>query len=97
MSITAPSPAEIIWRQIELGVKMSLGVRKQHQDFSGRQLIMSVGPNNSRYEVAISLNGRDTYDISLSKGAKGVVWERLDIYAEMLNETLLRMESENWG
>lgn len=76
---------------------MSLGVRKQHQDATGRSLIMNVGANNSRYEVTITLNGRDTYDIVLRKGVKGIVWERQDIYAEYLNEVLLRMESQNWG
>lgn len=97
MNTQTPTPAQIIWKQIQLGVKMSLGVRKQHQDSTGRALVMNVGPNNSRYEVTISLNGHDLYDIRLTKGARGLVWERSDIFAEMLNEVLLRMESENWG
>lgn len=89
-------PAQIIWGQIQLGVKMSLGVRKQHSSSDGRTLIMNVGPSNSRFCVSITLNGHDTYDISLQKGKK-TVWERSDIYAEYLNEVLLRMESQNWG
>ena len=91
------TPAEIIWQQIPLLTKMSLGVRKQHTENEGRELVMNVGPNNSRYQVRVVLNGNDLYDITLTKGAKGIVWQRFDIYAEMLGEVLLRMETENWG
>jgi hypothetical protein len=92
----AYTPADIIWQQIPLGVKMSLGVRKQHSDNNARSLVMNVGPSNARYQVWITLNGHDMYDITLFRG-KTEVWQRLDIFAEMLGEVLLRMESENWG
>jgi hypothetical protein len=93
---TTKAPAQIIWHQIPLGVKMSLGVRKQHITNDGRTLVMNVGPNRARYQVAVTINGHDLYDITLSKGVKQV-WERHDIFAEMLGEVLLRMESQNWG
>jgi hypothetical protein len=91
---TTYSPAQIIWQQIPLGVKMSLGVRKPIA--TSHTLAMNVGASHSRYQVRISLNGHDLYDITLYKNKKQV-WERSDIFAEMLGEVLLRMESENWG
>jgi mRNA-degrading endonuclease HigB of HigAB toxin-antitoxin module len=111
---TTYSPAEIIWQQIPLGVKMSLGVREQCKRNNDKSLVMKVGANNSRLQVWITLNSHDLYDIVLLKGitrhkerntvddawlCEGVrkVWTRHDIFAEMLGEVLLRMESENWG
>jgi hypothetical protein len=93
---TTVSPAQIIWHQIPIGVKMSLGVRKQHTDNNGRSLVMNVGASQSRYQVWVTLNGYDLYDITLFKSKKEV-WQRNDVFAEMLGEVLLRMESENWG
>lgn len=93
---TIYSPAEVIWQQIPLGVKMSLGVRQQHSRDNATTLVMNVGPNRSRFQVIITLNGHDLYDITLNKGTKEV-WQRHDIFAEMLGEVLLRMESQNWG
>lgn len=93
---TTYSPAEIIWQQIPLGVKMSLGVRNQHSEQSGLALVFNAGANHSRYKVQVTLNAHDLYDITLFKGTKEV-WQRFDIFAEMLGEVLLRMESENWG
>jgi hypothetical protein len=100
MGTTIPS---IIWSQIPVGVKMSIGVRLPIKlgktmtvTSDGRGLSMKVGPNHSRYEVTINLNGHDLYDITLTKSGKEV-WNRTDIFAEMLGEVLLRMESQNWG
>jgi hypothetical protein len=100
MGTTIPS---IIWSQIPVGVKMSIGVRLPIKlgktmtvTSDGRGLSMKVGPNHSRYEVTINLNGHDLYDITLTKSGKEV-WSRTDIFAEMLGEVLLRMESQNWG
>ena len=94
---TALQPAQITWRQISVGVKMSMGVRLPVQTANaGRTLVMKVGPNHSRYAVHVTINGHDLYDITLFKGVKEV-WARRDIYAEYLDEVLLRMESENWG
>lgn len=90
------APAQITWQQIPLGVKMSLGARNQHLDNKGRSLVMNVGPGRGRYEVWVTLNGYDLYDITLFKSNKEV-WSRFDIYCENLGEVLLRMESENWG
>ena len=63
-----PSIAETIWQQIPIGVKMSLGVREQVQRNRDRSLVMKVGPNNSRFQLWVTLNGHDLYDIVLLKG-----------------------------
>lgn len=78
---------------VRLPIKLGTTVKITND---GRSLTLKVGPNHQRYEVTITLNGHDLYDITLVKGTKEV-WTRTDIYAEYLNEVLLRMESENWG
>lgn len=76
---------------------MSIGVRLPARvDNDGKSLVMKVGPNYGRYEVRVTLNGHDLYDVILFKNNREV-WQRYDIFNEMLGEVLLRMESENWG
>jgi hypothetical protein len=93
---TGLSVAQITWQQIELGVKMSLGARNMQPANNSRSLVMSVGPTRRKFEVWITLNGFDLYDITLFNGQKQV-WAKTDVFYEALNSTLLRMESENWG
>ncbi len=82
---------------MSIGVRLPIKLGKTMTVTSdGRGLSMKVGPNHSRYEVTINLNGHDLYDITLTKSGKEV-WSRTDIFAEMLGEVLLRMESQNWG
>ena len=61
-----------------------------------------------RYSGCISLpetdNGKTLRELKFKRNEiitlyknKKQVWERSDIFAEMLGEVLLRMESENWG
>jgi hypothetical protein len=93
----------IIWSQIPIGVKMSLGMRDG--EVKDNSLEVRVGPMRPARKVKITLNGSDLYDIELVKMKKGkegfVSWQREDsydsLYADQLGEVLLWMESKNWG
>lgn len=96
-------PSEICWQQIEIGVKMSLGVRKMHTTNDGKTLRMEVGPVRSPRMVDITINSHDLYDVLCTRTKRDqnrtVVFQFSagDVDATLLNETLLRMERECWG
>lgn len=83
------------WRQIPVGVKMSLGARDPLADKN--TLIFRAGPGTKTYKFSITLNGRDTYDIKLQKVNRKTyevttLAEAEDVYNDSLGRVLLSME-----
>jgi hypothetical protein len=83
------------WRQIPIGVKMSLGARDPLADKN--TLTFRAGPSRKTYKFSIALNGNDTYEIKLvliKRGSYEVVLlaEAEDVYNDSLGRVLLSME-----
>jgi hypothetical protein len=96
---------QVLWSQIPVGVKMSLGMRDAAIIDDGKGVEARVGPQRPQRKVKITLNAADLYDIQLWKmktGSRGFAsWQLEDsydsLYADQLGEVLLWMESKNWG
>ena len=96
MPVSVNEIATTTWRQIPIGVKMSLGARDQAGN--GSTLSFTVGNGRKGlFKVSIALNGSDLYDIELVKFKrktyeKVVLAKAADIGCETLGRVLLGME-----
>lgn len=94
--------ANEIWRQIPLGVKMSMGARvpvgSDSEEGCLAYLHFQVGNGRKGlYKVIVRLMASDTYDVQLVKigrkdGQAVVLDDATDVYNDALGRVLLRME-----
>jgi len=78
--------------QIEMGVLMSLGARGLMSDET--TLYFTAKPRHRLVMVAVELTPADTYTITVTNKKSGkVLHEAVDVYVDMLNRTLLDLES----
>lgn len=92
--------AHAVLQQVELGVKMSLGMRDLVALDNGLQA--RVGPGSRRLWVEVTLNALDLWDVRLARLPRGgcelvTVLEKSCVHADDLSRTLLAVEREGWG
>lgn len=102
MTQTANSMATEIWRQIPIGVKMSMGARTPvgSDNEKGCLAYLHFQVGNARkglFKVVIKLMASDTYDVELIKIKRKtdepvVLASATDVYNDMLGRVLLGME-----
>lgn len=86
------SPAETIAKQIETGVKMSLGYRPAFN--TDNTLSFKAKPRHRIRYIDITLNPQDLYDITLRCSKTGQTRIKINnIQAEQLNHVLLDLET----